>query len=83
MNHFYGIRFQESYKSDKSWYAINEYGGRALLLSTLPILFYGIWGYLVRPSHYFVSATILMVISIATACIVSYVKAREIDKQNG
>jgi intracellular septation protein A len=46
-------------------------------------MIYGIWGQIERPSHYFITATILMVISIATACIFSYVKARRIDKQNG
>jgi hypothetical protein len=81
MNSFYGVRFQESFKSDEAWFAINEYGGKALLLSTLPILIYGIWGQFARPGHYFISATILMVISIATACFFSYVKARNIDKQ--
>ena len=83
MNSFYGVRFPESYKSNAAWYSINEYGGRALLFSAFPILIYGIWGQIERPSHYFITATILMVISIATACMFSYVKARRIDKQNG
>jgi hypothetical protein len=83
MNSFYGIRFPESFKSEKNWFAINEYGGKALLLSTLPIVIYGIWGHLARPQHYFISATVLMVISVAIACVFSYIKARKIDKQNG
>jgi hypothetical protein len=81
MNSLYGVRFRESFKSDGAWFAINEYGGKALLLSTLPILIYGIWGQFARPDHYFISATFLMVISIATACVFSYVKARNIEKQ--
>ncbi|MFM8765486.1 MAG: SdpI family protein [Spartobacteria bacterium] len=83
MNSFYGVRFAQSFKSDAAWYSINEYGGKALLFSAFPILIYGIWGQIEQPSHYFVTATLLMVISIVTACVLSYVKARKIDKQNG
>ena len=83
MNSFYGVRFPESYKSSAAWYSINEYGGKALLFAAFPILIYGIWAQIERPSHYFITATMLMVVSIGTACIFSYRHARAIDKQNG
>ena len=31
MNRWYGVRIPESYKSEKRWFEINEYGGRLLL----------------------------------------------------
>ena len=31
MNHFYGARFPQSFKSREAWYAINEHGGRLLI----------------------------------------------------
>ena len=83
MNPFYGIRFPESYKSDKSWYSINEFGGKALFVASLPILISGLWGYFASPRNYLITGTTVMVISIAVACIVCYIKARMIDKQNG
>lgn len=83
MNPFYGIRFPESYKSDKSWYAINEFGGKALFVASLPILISGLWGYFASPRNYLITGTTVMVISVAVACIVCYIKARMIDKQNG
>jgi hypothetical protein len=83
MNRFYGIRFAESYKSDKSWYAINEFGGKALFVSSLPILISGLWGYFASPRNYQLTGTTIMVISVTVACIVCYIKARMINKQNG
>jgi hypothetical protein len=83
MNSFYGVRFAESYKSDKSWYAINEFGGKALFVASLPILISGLWGYLATPSNFLITGSTVMVISVTVACIVCYIKARMIDKQNG
>ena len=42
MNRIYGIRFKKSFSSDKAWYDINEYGGRVLTLSSLPLFVAGI-----------------------------------------
>ena len=37
MNNYYGIRFKESYKSDEAWHDYNRYGGRVLILWSIPI----------------------------------------------
>ena len=83
MNPFYGIRFPESYKSDKSWYAINEFGGKALFLASLPILISGLWACFANPRNYLIIGSAIMVISLTAASVVSYIKARMIDKQIG
>lgn len=38
MNRLYGIRFARSFESDEAWYAINRYGGRLLLLWSIPVV---------------------------------------------
>ncbi|MEI8292495.1 MAG: SdpI family protein [bacterium] len=83
MNSFYGVRFPESYKSDKSWYAINEFGGKALFLASLPILISGLWGCFANPRNYLITGSAIMVISLTAASVLSYINARMIDKQNG
>jgi len=42
MNKWYGIRIQKSYSSDENWNAINEYGGRQLVLWSIPMLVAGV-----------------------------------------
>ncbi len=32
MNHAYGIRIQQAFKSDRHWYEINAYGGKVFLV---------------------------------------------------
>jgi hypothetical protein len=41
-NRFYGIRLPESYRSDDAWYAINQYGGKRLILWAFPLVLVGI-----------------------------------------
>lgn len=40
-NAYYGVRFPQSFQSDEAWFAINRYGGRALLWWSLPIVVCG------------------------------------------
>ena len=42
MNHFYGVRIKKSFESEKNWYAINEYGGKQLVLWSIPIILAGV-----------------------------------------
>lgn len=42
MNKLYGVRFKKSYTSNEAWYDINEYGGRQLILWSIPILVAGV-----------------------------------------
>lgn len=78
MNHVYGVRCAQSFKSREAWYEINEFGGKALLVSTLPILLSGIYGLLQKPDNYPLIGTLILVISVLLACLVSYFKARAI-----
>ena len=50
MNHFYGVRFRASFASEQNWYSINESGGKALLVSSVPILLCGLYGIIFQPA---------------------------------
>ncbi len=80
MNHVYGVRFPQSFKASEAWYEINEFGGKALLASTLPILLSGIYGVLQKPENYSLIGTVILVISVLVACLASYFKARAIKQ---
>jgi uncharacterized membrane protein len=84
MNHFYGVRFPQSFKSEKAWYEINEYGGRLLLLWSVPILLIGIYG-LLRPdlpTYFSLISSGVLIFSVMIACLQSYLKARQIHNNN-
>jgi uncharacterized membrane protein len=84
MNSVYGIRFPQSFTSDKNWYEINQYGGRALLWASVPLYIMGLIG-LVVPNGlaiFYVPACIgVIVISVSIACILSYLKAKHYDSR--
>lgn len=42
MNNFYGIRFKKAYESEENWYKINKYGGRQLIIWSIPLGLFGI-----------------------------------------
>jgi len=42
MNYLYGIRIPAAFKSRAHWYAINAYGGKQLLIWSIPTLCIGI-----------------------------------------
>jgi SdpI/YfhL protein family len=41
MNRAYGVRIPKAFESERSWYAINAYGGRLLLVYGLLLVLYG------------------------------------------
>ncbi|MEM0966235.1 MAG: SdpI family protein [Verrucomicrobiota bacterium] len=82
MNHFYGVRFPQSFKSEEAWFEINEYGGKALLVSALPIFLSGVYGLIQKPENFFSIGTAILVISPMTSCLISYSRARQIDHEN-
>ncbi len=41
-NAFYGFRIRKAFLSDENWYQINQYGGKALTLWSLPLLASGV-----------------------------------------
>ena len=42
MNNFYGIRFKKAYESEENWYKINKYGGRQLIIWSIPLGLFGV-----------------------------------------
>lgn len=42
MNCLYGIRIKKSFESEDSWYKINEYGGKQLIIWSIPMILVGI-----------------------------------------
>ncbi len=85
MNYIYGARFKASFKSDKNWYEINEYGGKALFLVSIPILIYGIVGiifYKKLEEWYLWVGMVDMLMFLGIGVFATYSKAQEIDKIN-
>jgi uncharacterized membrane protein len=41
-NGFYGVRFPQSFQSDEAWFAINRFGGRRLILWSIPMIGLGV-----------------------------------------
>ena len=85
MNRFYGVRFPQSFKSNEAWYEINAYGGKALLIATIPILLAGLYGLLAAPNPsgpYSLICAGVLVLSVMLASLASYWKARKVEREN-
>lgn len=41
MNQWYGIRFSKSFVSEQNWYMINAYGGKQLIVWSVPLILFG------------------------------------------
>ncbi len=82
MNPFYGVRFRKAYVSEELWYAINEYGGRRMMLWSWVLLAIGIVSFFVplegKPVLTF-SLSIASMIYLIPA-IESYLYARRIEE---
>ncbi|GAA5482720.1 SdpI family protein [Haloferula sargassicola] len=84
MNRWYGVRFPQSYRSDRLWYEINRHGGGYLLGTSLAWMTYGVCG-LVEPGiwnenapRYAFFGMVVMVVSTVAGTIASYLKARQL-----
>jgi hypothetical protein len=42
MNSLYGFRMEKSFKSEENWYNINAYGGKELMVWSVPVILLGI-----------------------------------------
>jgi len=42
MNQLYGVRIKKSFESEDNWYKINAYGGKQLIIWSIPMLFAGL-----------------------------------------
>ena len=80
MNKFYGIRFKKSYESEENWYRINKYGGRQLILWSIPLGLFGIISFFLpvseSPLLYLIS--ILAPFIVLIPCVTSYLYARKL-----
>ncbi|HEV7299779.1 MAG TPA: SdpI family protein [Tepidisphaeraceae bacterium] len=41
-NAFYGVRFPQSFQSDDAWVAINRFGGKRLVVWSIPLMLIGL-----------------------------------------
>lgn len=84
-NPVYGVRFPQCFKSDKNWYQINAYGGKWMVIWSLPILILGIFG-LWRPGvlkDILGTGTLLLVVCTLIMTIQCYFHATKVDRENG
>ncbi len=83
MNRLYGVRFRASFQSEQNWYAINESGGKVLLLSSIPILLCGLYGVIFpvpnRDLYVWVNFAVTM-LSAFGAFVFSLKKAKELER---
>ena len=42
MNEIYGVRFKKSFESEENWYKINAYGGKQLIIWSVPLIVFGV-----------------------------------------
>jgi len=42
MNKMYGVRIKKAFDSEENWYKINAYGGKQLILWSVPLMLLGI-----------------------------------------
>ena len=42
MNKLYGIKIKKAFESEENWYKINAYGGKQMILWSIPLLLLGI-----------------------------------------
>jgi hypothetical protein len=43
MNHLYGILIRKSFESEENWNKINEYGGKQLIIWSVPLIVVGFY----------------------------------------
>lgn len=84
MNHLYGIRIKKSFESEDSWYKINEYGGKQLIVWSIPMIFIGFICFFVpiddsnKDVFSFVFGVFPITLCIAVAVIKIFVYAKKI-----
>lgn len=47
MNYLYGVRIKKSFESEENWYNINAYGGKQLVIWSIPMIIAGLVCFLV------------------------------------
>jgi len=47
MNYLYGVRINKSFESEENWYNINAYGGKQMVIWSIPMIIAGLICFLV------------------------------------
>ena len=53
MNHLYGFRIKKAFSSDENWFKINHYGGRQMILWSIPLIGIGLSYFVYPPKEQF------------------------------
>ena len=70
MNSLYGIRIEKSFQSEANWYNINAYGGKELIIWSVPIILTGIVSFvLTTTSVYKAALPFFLVIGVIPVCV--------------
>ena len=81
MNKWYGVRFRKAFVSDDYWYKINRYGGKLLIIWSIPIVLIGIATFFI-PEELFTKGLIIMIsfspLLVIISAIESYLYSRKI-----
>ena len=76
MNHLYGVRIKKSFESEDNWYKINEYGGKQLIIWSIPMILVGIICFVVpiNNQNKDILSFILGVVPITSCIVVAVIK---------
>lgn len=47
-NRLYGVRLPQAFQSEQAWYAINSFGGKRMIVWSVPVLLVGIASFFLR-----------------------------------
>ncbi|WP_252316002.1 SdpI family protein [Sinobaca sp. H24] len=84
MNSLYGVRFPQSYESDEKWFRINKYGGRRMIIWSVPLFAAGIIALFLPPleeANELIFSLLPLIIIIPA--VESYLYARKIHHSEG
>ncbi|MCC6352304.1 MAG: SdpI family protein [Verrucomicrobiae bacterium] len=82
---FCGFRMPQSLKSDENWYEINAYGGKCMMIGSIPMLALGVFGF-VSPGVFdaFLPLTVVVfAASLMMMILPTHIHAERLDKHNG
>jgi hypothetical protein len=82
MNHAYGIRFAKSFESEELWFRINRYGGKQLIIWSIPIILLGLAVFIFPAlangtSNFLLVCCVIPTVFVLIAMIMSYQYAKK------
>lgn len=75
-NHYYGVRFAKSFESEQLWYDINEFGGRRLIVWSIPLGVSGLLAWTLPLSEAALVALAFAPLLLVVGCVETYLYAR-------